>query len=1109
MSFVHLHTHSDGSLQDGAQTPAQIASRAAELGQPAVAVTDHGRAGSLFKLKKECKKHGIKPIYGLEFYLAPKSHDLRQAFDNYKNSYHITILCKTDQGLKNLFKLSSISWLEGFYYKPRISLDLLEEYSEGLVVLTGCPASYSSVMLLEDREDEARGYIERLSRLFKEDLYFEVQNHDFEIERELLEKQIPFANKMGLPIVATQDSHYQTPDDAELQRNICKLAGGFDYENSGLHFTSREEMENAFPNNPEYLDITLDIAEKCNVEWKTETIWPVYPLQYKSTPEEELEHLSWKGLQEKFSEWKDEETKEKYRDRIQHELKIIAQMGFPKYFLIVQDFVNWCKENDIMVGPGRGSCCGSLVCYCIGITEVDPIQYELYFERFLNPARVSLPDIDLDFSPKGRERALQYVSEKYGPEKCSKIGTFTNFRPKGALRDFARVTGASYSVGDTLANAVPENISGLPLTFEEAFGINPALKKTEHQEILDLAVRSEKMHKLFGIHAGGYLISDTDVSTQVPLCRGGHDEVVTQMDMGDVEDIGLVKYDFLVIKTLSVISETIKLIKKEYDKDIVPSEIKDFDEDVYREIFWKGNLDGVFQFENSAGFKDLCKQVRPRSIEDLSAVTALFRPGPLETGQVEKYAARKNGEEFDYDHPALEPILKNTVGILTYQEQIMQLCVDMANYSLAEADNMRRIIGKKKKELIPAEKEKFLQKCTEHNVDKDIADKIFGDIEGFARYCFNKSHSVAYSFLSYRTAWLKYYYPVEFYTALLNSVINKQDKVVKYINSARDNEIPILPPDINSSEYVFKSDRNCIVFGLSAIKGLGEKKCKELLDKKPQDGFESFFQLLDFGVDLKTFKALVSSGALGSICDIPRGELLDKLPEFIEYRKKIKHREERKEKIAQREKEREEAIENGTKVPRKLKPLGDSPEMPAVSHVSRLSEQERLELERQTLGFYVSGHPLDKIEPKITLEDLLSGENENKRSALVVGVVMKIAKKTTKKKKQMATLIIEDKTGRMEAAVFPKNWQALEDILEEGGIYTMGLGVQTTKTEDEVILKSNLIKAAKIEPEEEFKDLIYPLNSKCAVIFRPISEETNPSRFKSAKKFLEDSLRKE
>ena len=1059
-NYISLHTHSDYSAQDGAQTTDQIAQKAAEFGMEFVALTDHGRAGGLLAFKKSCEKHKVRPIYGVEVYVAPESRFIKEKIEGFKPSSHMVVLAKNNIGVKNLFKLTSLGWTEGYYHKPRIDLELLKKYREGLIVSSGCGSGYASQMIITDRPDLAAKRLRELREIFGDDFYIEVQNHGLDWQQPLKKTLFEMADFLSIPIVAMQDSHYSTKEDAVLHKYITKLnAGSLEFEGAESYFKPYEEFSKMFtPEEQHAVILSNEIAAKCNSEWEFgTTIWPVYDLPKEETPDDRLRQNTYEGFTKFFPN-----PTQQYKDRIEFELGVIKQMGFATYFLVVSDFIGWANKNGIASGPGRGSGAGSLVCYCIGITKVDPIKYELYFERFLNPARVSLPDIDSDFDPRGRKDVINYVYQKYGQEKCAQIGTYSEFKPRGSLRDFARVCGYDPIVGEKLADMVPPNMAGKTLTFDEVIKADPKILKTEWPEVVDLARKAEKMKSKIGVHAAGVVISNTDISTQVPLFLGKGKEIATQLDMHDVEEIGLVKYDFLGLKTLTVIQDTIKLVKertgKEIDIDIIDTE----DNEVYKNVFQKGRLDGIFQFENSTGFKDLCFRVSPSSIEDLSAITALFRPGPLgmkdEDGRsmVDQYVDGKNGKGIKYLVRELEPILKITHSVITYQEQIMRICTDLAGYTLAEADNMRKIIGKKLPEKMKLEKEKFISGCVNNNIEQEKAELLFEQIEGFALYSFNKAHSVSYSIVSYMTAWLKHYYPLEFYAAILNNADYAKDQGIKYIHSCKEEGISILPPDVNVSEMNFTIENGTLIFGLSGIKGIAEKGGSNLIEKRKAFGrINTIEELISLGINKSIITVLAECGALEEITNLSREQLVENIDAIINYHKKIVIWEERKIRIDERQREVDnwEITKEGPK-PRKLPSQKEKPQFPVIAIQSSLTRKDKLRLEHKTLGFYLTGHPLDDYDnltgmSSYTISDIKDGEAKQKEKINIPIVVSKVTEIRTRTGKNMANLILEDRTGRQEATIFPKTWAKLKDKIVEEEVCVVHGTIERTSLDDE------------------------------------------------------------
>jgi DNA polymerase-3 subunit alpha len=1102
--FTHLHVHSDFSPQDGATSVGKIAEKTARLGMEAVALTDHGRAGGLLQFKKACEEHKVKPIYGCELYVAPRSRLLREKVEGFNTSYHLTVLAKTLEGLRNVFRLTSIGWLDGFYYKPRVDLDVLRAYKEGLVVLSGCSSSMVAHMLLEDRAEEAKEYALVMRNIWKDDFYLEVQNHDMDWQYFLKKHLFDISQELDIPIVATQDSHFMEHEEAPLHQKICKLAAGdLEFGTTETYFKSYNEMSQRFNSSEMHaLGRTVEVGRKCDVNWQYgKTIWPVYQLPDAKTPDEELDSQARAGFQRLFGDGDEE-----YNSRLSYELDRIKEMGFSTYFLVVADFIQWSKQSGIPVGPGRGSGAGSLVCLCMGITEVDPLKYGLYFERFLNPARVSLPDLDIDFCPRGRKEVIQYVASKYGKDRVAQIGTYAQFKPRGALRDFARVCEYEPKVGDRLANLVPPDVAGKQLTFDEAIAAEPALLTTDWPEVVNLARKAEGLRTKAGVHAAGVVISNDDLKTQVPLFRGKGNEVATQFDMHDVEEVGLVKYDFLGLINLTIIQDTIKLVKETRNIELNWERIPENDQKVFEGVFQRGDLDGIFQFETSSGFRDLCVRVRPTSIDDLSTITALFRPGPLGTGLVDKYVAGRNGGLVDYVTPRLEPILKDTYGVMVFQEQIMRICTDLAGYTAPEADNMRKIIGKKIAEKMKGERRQFVAGCIGNSVPEEVSSKLFDDIEGFAKYSFNKAHSVAYSVISYRTAWLKHYYPEEFYASLFNNTIKEQAQLVKYIYSCKERGIAVEPPDINRSGALFTNDNGTILFGLAGVKGIGEKACANLLEKRGE-GFESLEHLVLSGANAKVVKALALCGALEGVCELTRGQITEGLEDLIKHYKKKQKWEERKVRIAEREQERKDAVAAGHKPPRRLPKLPDPPEPPELGDIPRLALSERLRLERETLGFYLTGHPLDSYPDLYkmatrSIEQIIDEGigGANVRLPVVVSV---LTKKRTRKGKDMAILIVEDRTGRTEVTVFPSTWKRLQHKIEAGAVALLNCKVDREDNYEGASLVRLILSDFTLMNDEtldqlpRMEDIMLPLADGSQVTFL-VSEDTSYEAWQQA-----------
>jgi len=712
-----------------------------------------------------------------------------------------------------------------------------------------------------------------------------------------------------------------------------------------------------------------------------------------------------------------------------------------------------------------------------------------------------LCDIDVDFCRDRRDKVIKYVADKYGADKVAQIGTYASFKPRGSLRAFARVMGYDPNVGHVLANMVPPDVSGKQAKFNDVIEVSPEILKTEWPDVIDMARKAEGLHNQAGVHAAGVVISDTPIMERAPLFLGKHKEITTQFDMHDVEDIGLVKYDFLGLRNLTVIQDTVDLIKKTHGVEIDFDNIEDKDEKVYDEIFKQGRLEGIFQFETSSGFKDLCVQVRPKSIEDLAAITSLFRPGPLGTkdddnkSMVDYYVMGRRKNKGKYLIPELEPILNETYGVMTYQEQIMKICTDIASYTLPEADNMRKIIGKKLPEKMKLEREKFVSGCIKNNIDEAVASKLFDDIEGFASYSFNKSHAVAYSMISYMTAWLKAYYPHEFYTALLNSTIDNQDRMVKYIYAAKEDGVPVLPPDVNKSGSKFTLDEGTILFGLVGIKGVGDKAVEHLVEARTGIEFGTLEDLVRAKIKKSVLEALAECGALEEITDLSRNQIKDHAEMLIKHFNKLTKWEERAQRYAAREQEIKDAVAEGHKPPRRLPKLPDKPELKHIEATDPLSRYERIKLERKTLGFYLTGHPLDDYPgvvrlAKYTISGLRGGAAKDKEKISIPVVVSSVTEKRTRKGKNYATLIIEDCTGRMEATVFSRGWEKIKNSIEEDMVCVLQGRIHKENSDNEdsppiISISVSGIRKVNNDVSNMIKDIGITLRDGTTVTFKP------------------------
>jgi DNA polymerase-3 subunit alpha len=1014
--YVHLHVHSEYSILDGACRIPQLAERAAELEMPAVALTDHGSLAGAVELYREARKQGVKPIVGCEVYLADDRHALAKGYA------HLTLLAESNEGYSNLIKLSSLGYLEGYYYKPRIDWELLERHSRGLICLSGCLAGRLSRALEESRPADAAADLDRLVQIFgRTSTYVEIQNAGLEEQARVTPQLAKLAEAARLPLVATGDVHYLRHEDARAHEALLCIQSGdslknpdhWKFDTDQFYFKTPEEMAADFPDHPEALARTVEIAERCSVEIELGTILlPRFPLPEGRDAFEELAEQCETGLVERYGK----ETQE-LRERLQFELKTIREMGFADYFLIVSDFVRFAKRNGVSVGPGRGSAAGSLAAYCLQITDVDPMRYGLLFERFLNPGRKSMPDMDIDFAVAGRDRVINYVAEKYGRDRVAQIITFSTMMARAAIRDAGRVLEIPYGTVDKIAKLVPE---GVKVYLDDCLKPGQELKAAydadpQVREIVDLAAPLEGLVRADSIHAAGVVISDRPLTDVVPLQQKGADqEVVTQFAMGDVEALGLLKMDFLGLRNLDVIDEAVRLIG---DLDI---EAIALDDRKTYEMLARGDASGVFQFESS-GMREALRQVKPTEFEDLIALNALYRPGPMT--YIPGYARRKNGQEtVSYIDPRLEEITGGTYGICIYQEQYLEIAKQIAGFTPAEADDLRKAIGKKIHELMASLKEKFLAGCAATGTTSKVAEQLWSDMEQSQDYSFNKSHSACYALIAYRTAYLKAHYPAQYMAALISSVMNTKDRVPFYVNACHEMGIEVLPPDVNQSQVDFAVVEGKIRFGLNAVKNVGESACRAIVAAREDGGaFASIWEFTERVdpqvVNKRALESLVKCGALDSTGDSRRG-MLEAL---------------------------EQALDTGARHHSDLlsgqsslwgEGLGQSEGVvkhPPIPH-EEFDKGELLRLEKETLGLYVSEHPLDAVRDQLRRRvDIPLAELERRRDGEVVtvgGIVSALKQLTTKKGEPMVFTRLDDLTGSAEVVVFNSVYAASRELLE-------------------------------------------------------------------------------
>ncbi len=1040
--FIHLHNHTHYSLQDGACTVDSLVMAAKKNNMHAVALTDHGVMYGIAEFYKKAVKEGIKPIIGMEAYIVLDGSrfdrgksDEANGRKKSKHYNHLVLLAKNKQGYKNLAKLSTLGHTEGFYYRPRIDLELLRQYSEGLICSSACPAGIISPHLINNNYDKAYQTAKIFKEIFEDDFYLEIQDHNMEIEKAILEGMPKLAKDLGIKLVATNDCHYIEPEHA-IAHNIMLLLSdkeGTDYRQlrygtDQIYFKSAEEMKRIFKNFKGAIENTLEIESKINLSLDfNEHFFPVFPIPEDSpakTLDDYLDLLARDGLGKKIKNISGE-----IQQRFEFELETIKEMGFSGYFLIVQDFINSAKRMNIPVGPGRGSVAGSLVAYALGITNINPLEYHLLFERFLNPARKSMPDIDVDFADDKRGEIIDYVRSKYGSNCVSQIITFNRLSSKAVIRDVARVLRIPIPTVNKITKYIPSKF-GKVYTIDQALNEVPELKwvkeseEPDIQNLIKYAKVLEGMNRNASKHAAGIVITPDDVSNYVPLANAvNQTEIVTQFNMKEIENAGLLKMDFLGLRTLAIIRDTLDLIKKNYpdaaDLDLDNISLKD---EKTLQLFAKGQTTGVFQFE-SGPMREYLKKLKPASLSDLSAMNALYRPGPMEF--IDDFIDRKFGnKEVKYIHPVLEPILKETYGIIVYQEQVIQIANKVGGMSLAEADILRRAMGKKDLAAMKEQKSKFIDGAVKNGINKKAAEEIFIAIDKFANYGFNKSHSVAYSYIAYQTAYLKAHYTAEFLAANLTHEFGNTNKVASFLEDCRKLKIDVLPPDINNPSTYFDVVNGKIRFGMSAIKNVGVtaveeiKKCREKLGRPFSSIFDFCANTDTHIVNKRAVEGLVLAGAFDSI-DKNRAKLFSAIESALEFGTKLRHS------FVNSEHSLFGGIEE-VKVSE-----------PALSDVGPWSRKETLARERKVLGFYVSDHPLRKYEidfksfATIHLGETEELDNNNADVVKACGVITDVRTKIDRSGNTMAFLNVDDFSGSCEALMFSKAYEAFGRFVKE------------------------------------------------------------------------------
>jgi DNA polymerase III subunit alpha len=1023
-NFVHLHTHSEYSLLDGACRTKEMVAMAAEFGMPALALTDHGVMYGALEFYFEAKAKGVKPIIGCEMYVAPRGHRDRSVRDE----YHLTVLAADKAGYRNLLKLVSIGFTDGYYYKPRVDLELLAAHQAGLIVLSGCLGGSVAQALVRGEVDRATSIAKDFAAVFGDRYFIEIHEHHHPLEDRIRPALFGLSRELGIRAVATNDFHYLRRDDASAHDVLLCIGTGkmvsdadrLRFENDEFYFKSADEMREAFADSPDVCDATLDIANMVELDLETASFAiPDFPVpQGEASDQSYLQSLCERGLGERYGE-----PTEEQRQRLAYELDTIKRMGYASYFLIVWDFIRYAREQGIPVGPGRGSAAGSIVAYTLRISDVDPLRYHLFFERFLNPGRITMPDIDTDFCFERRGEVIEYVTKKYGADRVAQIVTFGTMAARAAVRDVGRVTGVPLGEVDKIAKLIP-NIPTNPMTIAQAIEAVPELSSVyqrdpQARKLLDTAERVEGLARHASTHAAGVVIAPGPITDYAPLVRLGENEVNTQYSMEWVERVGLLKMDFLGLRTLTVLAAAASEIRRTADPSFTLDNIPLDDPKTFA-ILSAGQTTGVFQLE-SAGMRRYIAELRPTRIEDVIAMVALYRPGPMDW--IGDFIAGKHGRrKITFLHPKLESILQETYGVAVFQEQVMQMCRDLAGYSFAQADAMRQVIGKKIKEKIPEERKKFVDGCVRSGVDEQLATKIWQFIEPFAGYGFPKAHAVCYGLLAYQTAWLKANYPFAFMAALLTSVKQNTDKLVEYLADCAQRKLRILPPDVNESGKDFTVVGEAIRFGLTAVKNVGEGAVRELLEKRA-GGYASLADIcsrVDCGrVNRRVLESLIKAGALDSLPG-NRSEKLAGLDAALDYGQHG----------AQQRALGQTSLfasEGSSGLPPPQPPRVDPP-----------SAALRLAWEKEAIGVYISGHPLaDKsgeLARRTTHQVASLRELPEDETVVVGGVVTASRRVVTKAGGQMLVAKIEDLTGTVELVVFPKWFAELSPLLLDEAI---------------------------------------------------------------------------
>lgn len=1012
--FVHLHVHTEYSLLDGACRLKDLVKAARDYRMPALAITDHGNMFGVIDFYRKAMARGVKPIIGCEVYVAPKSRLEKSLKPGKEAFYHLVLLVKDERGYKNLVKLASIAYLEGFYYKPRVDKEVLAKYHEGIIALSGCLKGEIPTLILDNRIGEAKRVALEYRDIFgQENFFLELHDHGIEEQKGVNRELISMGRELGIPLVATNDCHYIRKEDAPAHDILLSIQTATTIDDPNrLRFSTEEfylkspqEMGDLFHQTPEALENTVRIAERCNLELEFgKTHLPHYEPPEGRDLDGYLKELCYQGLKRRYSGVTPELKK-----RLEHELKIIKDTGYTSYFLIVWDFVQFAKSKGIAVGPGRGSAPGSLVAYSLGITSLDPLKHDLLFERFLNPERVTMPDIDIDFADDRRDEVISYVVEKYGKENVAQIITFGTMKARAVIRDVGRSLKIPYSEVDRIAKLIPPEIG---MTIEKALRTVPELKgivqKGEKvKRLVDVAKSLEGIVRHASTHAAGVVISKESLTNYAPLFKGAKGEIATQYAMGPLEAIGLLKMDFLGLRNLTVMGHTLRILKEKENVEIDMDKISLDDEKTF-DLLKRAHTVGVFQIESS-GMRDLLKKLKPEEFSDIVALIALYRPGPMGSGMTDDFIRRKHGLiPIKYLHPQLEPILKDTYGVILYQEQVIRIAHELAGFSLSKADLLRQAMGKKISVLLDQQRKEFVEGAIKNEISKSIANKIFDLISHFAGYGFNKSHSSAYASISYQTAYLKVNYPLYYMTALLTSEMNNTDKLVRYIEVTKRMEIEILPPDINESERDFTVAGDKIRFGLAAVKNVGSGAIASMTEMRQKKGkFRSLYHFCEEVntrlINRRAIESLIKCGAFDSL-GAKRSQLMAILDEALE-------------RASVRQKERARGQTSFLEILEESRETGYLPDM------EEWPENKLLAFEKEALGFYISGHPLARfsriLEKYTTTTTAKLGELANGSEVTLGGIITTLRLITTRNGKRMAFAGLEDLKGRVEVIVFP------------------------------------------------------------------------------------------